>query len=103
MRHNDTDDPFKELDEELDNLRERQQDHAPPEVSAETMMNSADTKLPSDADIIAEFQPNSNKDQEEEDEVVTDEPPTKRPSKQVLSHAMDVLQTSSLFVGVDVH
>ena len=38
---------------------------------------TADTKLPSDANIIDEFQPNSNEDQEEEDEdeVVTDRPP----------------------------
>ena len=105
---NDTDDPFKELDEELDNLTERQQHHAPPEVNAKTVIEcddellTADTELPSDADIIAEFQSNRNEDQEDEDEVVTDEPPPKRPSKQELSNAMDVLQTFSLFVGVDV-
>ena len=64
---------------------------------------TADTELPSDADIIVEFQPISNEDQEEEEEkVITDEPPPKRPSKQEPSHAMDVLQTFSLFVGVDV-
>ena len=110
---NDTDGPFKELDEELNNLRERQQDHAPTDVNAEIVIEcddellTADTELPSDVDIIAEFQPNSNGDQEQEEddenEVVTDEPPPKRPSKQELSHAMDVLQTFSLFVGVDVN
>lgn len=109
---NDTDDPFKELDEELNNLRERQQDHTPPEVNLETMIEcddellTADTELPRDADIIAEFQPNSNEDQEEEEEeeeeLVTDEPPPKYPSRQELSHAMDMLQTFSLFVRVDV-
>ena len=73
-------------------------------VECDDELLTADTELPSDADIIAEFQPNSNDDQEEEDEdeVVIDEPPLKRPSKLELIHAMDVLQTFSLFVGVDV-
>ena len=71
-------------------------------IECDDELLTADTELPSDADIIAEFQSNRNEDQEDEDEVVTDEPPPKRPSKQELSNAMDVLQTFSLFVGVDV-
>ena len=64
-------------------VRDRQQDHGSPEVDAKTVIEcddellTADTELPSDVDIFAEFQPNSNEDQEEEDkdEVVTDGPP----------------------------
>ena len=60
---NDSDDPFKELDEELNNLRERAQDHAPLEVTTETVIEcddellTADTELTSDSDILAEFRP----------------------------------------------
>ena len=49
-----------------------------------------DTGLPSDSDILAKFQLDDN-ELEEEDEVVFDEPPPKRPSKQELCHAVDVL------------
>ena len=62
---------------------------------------TAGTKLPSDSDILAEFQPDEN-ELEEEDEVMIDEPPPKRPSKQELCHAIDVLQTCSLFVEVAI-
>ena len=47
---------FKELDEELVKLRERPQDHAAPEVNAETVIEwddellTAHTELPSDAE-----------------------------------------------------
>ena len=46
-------------------------------IECDDELLTADTELPSDADIFAEFQPNSNEDQEEEDkdEVVTDGPP----------------------------
>ena len=63
---NDSDDPFKELDEELDNLRLRAQDHAPPEVTTETVIEyddellTADTELTSDSDILAEFRPSDD-------------------------------------------
>ena len=84
---NDTDDPFKELDEELENLRERAQDHAPPQVNAKTMIEcddellTADTKLPSDR----EFRPNDNHNElKEEGEVVIDKLLSKRPLKQEL-------------------
>ena len=86
---NDSDDPFKELDEELDNLRERAQNHAPPEVTTETVIEcddellTADTELTSDSDILAEFRP-SDDELEEDDEVFIEEPPPKRPSKQDL-------------------
>ena len=99
-------DPFKELDEELDNLRERAQDHAPPEVTTETVIEyddellTADTELTSDSDILAEFQP-SDDEVKKDDEVFIEEPPPKRPSKQDLCHTIDVLQTFSLFVQVD--
>ena len=102
---NDSNDPFKELAEELDNLRERAQDHAPPEVTTETVIEcddellTADTELRSDSDILAEFRPSD--DELEEDEVFIEEPPPKRPSNQDLCHAIDVLQTFSLFVRVD--
>ena len=78
---NDSDDPFKELDEELDNLRERAQNHAPPEVTTETVIEcddellTADTELTSDSDILAEFRPSD--DELEEDEVFIEEPPPK--------------------------
>ena len=103
---NDSNDPFKELDEELDNLRERAQDHAPLEVTTETVIEcddellTADTELTSDSGILAEFWP-SDDELEEDDEVFIEEPPPKRPSKQDLGHAIDVLQTFSLFVRVD--
>ena len=83
---------FKELDEELDNLRERAQDHAPPEVTTETVIEcddellTADTEPTSDSDILAEFRP-SDDELEEDDEVFIEEPPPKRPSKQDLCHA----------------
>lgn len=107
----DTDDPFKKLDEQLDNLKKgnkitnHQNLMLKPAVIECDELLTADTELPSDADIIAAFQPNSNQDQEEEeedeDEVVTEEPPPRQPSRQELSHAVDVLQT--LFVGLDVN
>ena len=43
----------------------------------------------------------SHDELEEDDEVFIEEPPPKRPSKQDLCHAIDVLQTFSLFVRVD--
>ena len=79
---NDSDDPFKELDEELDNLRERARDHAPPEGTTETVIEcddellTADTELRSDSDILAEFWP-SDDELEEDDEVFIEEPPPK--------------------------
>ena len=103
-----SDDPFKELDEELENLRERAQDHAPLQVNAEIVAEcddellTADTELPSDSDILAEFWPDAGQsgpddnELEEEDKVVIDEPAPKRPSKQELCHAIDVLRTFSL-------
>jgi len=88
---NDSHDPFKELDKELDNLRRRAQDQAPLEVTTETVIEcddellTADTELTSDSDILAEFPPSDDE----------------RPSKQDLCHAIDVLLTFSLFVRVD--
>lgn len=57
---NGTDDPFKELTEDLKNLRERAKSDVPTQVNAETMIIcdeflTADTELPSDSDILAEF------------------------------------------------
>lgn len=61
---------------------------------------TADTELPSDSDILAEFRRDEN-ELEEEDEVLIDEPPPKRPSKHELCHTMGVLQTFSLFIEVE--
>ena len=97
---------MNDSDEELDNLREGAQDHAPPEVTTETVIEcddellTADTELTSDSDILAEFRP-SDDELEEDDEVFIEEPPPKRPSKQDLCQAIDLLQTFSLFVLVD--
>lgn len=79
---NGTDDPFKELTEELKNLRERAKSDVPTQVNAETMIIcddeflTADTELPSDSDILAEFRRDEN-ELEEEDEVLIDEPSPK--------------------------
>lgn len=103
---NGTDDPFKELSEELENLRGRAKSDVPTQVNAETMIIcddeflTADTELPSDSDILAEFRRDEN-ELEEEDEVLIDEPPPKRPSKHELCHTMGVLQTFSLFIEVE--
>lgn len=58
---------------------------------------TADTELPSDADIAA-FQPNSNENQDEEEDE-EEEPPPRGPSRHKLNHAVDVLQT--LFERLD--
>lgn len=103
---NGTDDPFKELSEELENLRGRAKSDVPTQVNAETMIIcddeflTADTELPSDSDILAEFRRDEN-ELEEEDEVLIDEPPPKRPSKHKRCHAIGVLQTFSLFIEVE--
>ena len=60
---------------------------------------TAVTKLSSDNDILAEFQTDDN---ELEGEDVINEPPSKRPSKEELCHAIDVLETFSLFAEVDI-
>lgn len=103
---NGTNDPFKELTEELENLRERAKSDVPTQVNAETMIIcddeflTADTELPSDSDILAEFRRDEN-ELEEEDEVLIDEPPPKRPSKHKRCHAIGMLQTFSLFIEVE--
>lgn len=108
---NDTDDPFKELTEELENLRERAENQVSTQVSAETMIEcdddllTADTELPSDSDILAEFRVDDKELEEaleEDDEVFIDEPPPKRPSRHELCQAIDVLQTFGLFVEVEM-
>lgn len=102
---NDTDDPFKLLNEELETLEKEEK--TPPQVNAETMIGcdeehlTGDTKPPTDSDILAEFQPDDN--ELEEDEVLIDELPPKRPSKHELCHAIGMLQIFSLFVERDTN
>ena len=97
----DEDDPFKELNEKLHNLRERPPGLTLPQVNAESVigcddeLSTSNAEPPRYSDIVAEFQPSADdNDLEEKDdnEVTSDEPPLKRPSKHKLYNAIDVLR-----------
>ena len=85
---NDSDDPFRDLDEELDALRERAPDVISPEVSTATVTECDDDILTSDSeglsdqDILAEFCCLGNSGAEDDDDLTIEELPLpKRPSK----------------------
>ena len=101
----DDDDPFKELQEEIDTLRTCQPDLIPEGIDANTLVEVdseiiATQPLPSDNEILAEFM--DIDDQDDDIEFIDDnDEELKCPEKSELLHALETLQQFSLFTSDD--
>ena len=109
----DADDPFKSLEEELDNLRKLDDNAVQDTQSAESSVEFdsevvTSASCMSDADILAELiRPDSIEDEDDDDDNDNDlndniddldcPPPLTRPSKGDIEEALDKLQDLSLF------
>ena len=108
----DTDDPFAQLSEMLDELRALDPDLAPDNLTAETFIDTDEEvatsiqSLPSDEELLHEFtiENTSNKDVEmiddESDETESTE--KEQPSKKALFEAMDLIESFTLFQNDDI-
>eukprot|EP00794_Sanderia_malayensis_P001774 gene1774-biopygen1618 len=98
---NDADDPFQELASEIEELRARNEELIPQELTADDYIDTDDgllafqTSQLTDEEIIAQV---SNVDGESEEECeLIEEEVVQPPTKGEVFQALDVLQTSSLF------
>ena len=109
---NDSDDPFKALAEEINELREKEPELVPTDMTVDDVVDADDNVLtsnvlpPNDEDILQEIQTASTasvdevEDEEDEDLEVTEEPP-KPPSKSDIRIALNTLSLHSMFVDHD--
>ena len=107
---NDSDDPFKALAEEINELREKEPELVPTDMTVDDVVDADDNVLTSNVlppnDILQEIQTASTasvdevEDEEDEDLEVTEEPP-KPPSKSDIRIALNTLSLHSMFVDHD--
>ena len=109
---NDSDDPFKALAEEINELREKEPELVPTDMTVDDVVDADNNVLtsnvlpPNDEDILQEIQTASTasvhevEDEENEDLEVTEEPP-KHPSKSDIRIALNTLSLHSMFVDHD--
>ena len=109
---NDSDDPFKALAEEINELREKEPELVPTDMTVDDVVDADDNVLtsnvlpPNDEDILQEIRTASTasvdevEDEEDEDLEVTEEPP-KPPSKSDMRIALNTLSLHSIFVDHD--
>lgn len=93
----DEDDPFKNLDDELEVLRSKDPDLITQDVTSETLTSIDEhvittEPIPSDADILAEYLQSDDNEDESDDER---EPQC--PSQNEVSEALELLQNLALF------
>ena len=103
---NDQDDPFKDvaaeqIEETINEFRERLPDEVPEELNAVVLLDidaelSTNGDKPSDAEILAEVRGEAIQEEEDDIDVVYDEPPAP-PSAFEVEKAIEVLQQFTVF------
>lgn len=99
---NEEDDPFKDLEEAINDFRERLPDDVPEDFNASVLIDVDDElsttgSTQSDAEILAEVMGDAGADKEVDDDVdFYDESPT-HPSSHEVESAIEILQRLSLF------
>ena len=100
------DDPFKELQDEIDALRTVQLDHIPEDINAASLIDvdaevSAIQPPPTDAEIFADFLETGNISDDElvDDSDDVEDVPMECPWKNELLHALELFQMFSVFAA----